>query len=127
LGQNEQLFKGSNITLNLNKILSSSCRRKILKTLSEKKGITIMKLVTIVNSTYNEVDRNLRILEGEGIINQRHVGRRRIIRLNLKNEKTLVTLKLLKLLNGAVDLKHLHSRLRRLAENAKKNGNCAKQ
>jgi DNA-binding transcriptional ArsR family regulator len=85
-----------------------------------------MNLVTIVNSTYNEVDRNLRILEGEGIINQRHVGRRRIIRLNLKNEKTLVTLKLLKLLNGAVNLKQFQRRLRRLAENDKENRNCAK-
>lgn len=85
-----------------------------------------MKLVVIVNSTYNEVDRNLRILEREGIINQSHVGRRRIIRLNSKNEKTLVTLKLLKLLNGAVDLKQFHRRLRRLAENAKENGNFAK-
>jgi DNA-binding transcriptional ArsR family regulator len=74
-----------------------------------------MKLVRVVNSTYNEVDRNLRILEREGIVNQRRVGRNRIIRLNLKNEKTVVTLKILKLLNGSVDLKQFRRRLTCLA------------
>ena len=31
-----------------------------------------MKLVRTVNSTYNEVDRNLSILEREGIVTQRY-------------------------------------------------------
>ena len=90
--------------LNLNKILASSCRRKILKALSEKGKIQMMKLVRTVNSTYNEVDRNLRILEREGFVSQRHSGRKRIIRLNITDEKTLVLLKILKLRGEAVDL-----------------------
>jgi hypothetical protein len=85
-----------------------------------------MKLVRTVNSTYNEVDRNLRILEREGIITQRYAGRKRIIRLNFKNEKTLVLLKLLKIRENSVDLKHLRRNLKRLLENNKENDNYAK-
>jgi DNA-binding transcriptional ArsR family regulator len=104
-----------------NKILASACRRKILKALSEKKEITIMKLVRTVNSTFNEVDRNLRILEREGIVTQRYVGRKRVVRLNFKNEKTLVSLKILKILECSVDLKQLRRSLKRLMENTKEN------
>jgi predicted transcriptional regulator len=112
--------------LNINKILASSCRRNILKTLSEKKRIAIMKLVRTINSTYNEVNRNLRILEREGIVIQRYDGRKRIIRLDFKNERTLVMIKLLKIRENSVDLKHLRRDLKRLLENTKKNGNCVK-
>lgn len=83
-----------------------------------------MKLVRTVNSTYNEVDRNLRILEREGIITQRYVGRKRFVRLNFKNEKTLVSLKILKILEGSVDLKQLRRSLKHLMENNKENANC---
>jgi DNA-binding transcriptional ArsR family regulator len=102
--------------LNLNKILRSSCRRKILKALSKKQGMNIMKLVRIVDSTYNEVDRNLRILEDESLVTQQYLDRKRIIRLNFENEKTLVVLKILKLLNEPVDLKQLQRKLRRITE-----------
>lgn len=107
-----------------NRMLASSCRRKILKALAEKKEITMMKLVRIVNSTYNEVDRNLRILESEGIVTQRYVGRKRVVRLNFKNEKTLVSLKILQILEDSVDLKQLRRSLKRLMENINENGNC---
>ena len=86
-----------------------------------------MKLVRIVNSTYNEVDRNLHILEREGIIIQRYDGRKRIIHLNLKNEKTLVLLKLLMIREGALDLKQLRRNLKRVLENTKETNKIAKQ
>jgi DNA-binding transcriptional ArsR family regulator len=111
--------------LNLNKIFASSCRQKILKALSAKRGITIMNLVRMVNSTYNEVDRNLHILEREGLVSQRYDGRKRVIRLNLKNEKTLVLLKLLKIREGALDLKQLHRDLKRILENNKETDKIA--
>jgi len=38
----------------------------------------------------------------------------------------VVTLKILKLLDGSVNLKEFHRRLRYLAENAKENGNLAR-
>lgn len=64
-----------------------------------------MKLVSNVGSTYNELNRNLEILEKEGIITNeyplkvRH-GKVRIIRLNKDNPKTQVLLKVLKTLES---------------------------
>jgi hypothetical protein len=85
-----------------------------------------MKLVRIVNSTYNEVDRNLRILEREGIVTQRYARHKRVISLNFENERTLVLLKLLKIREDSVDLKQFRRNLKRLLENNKENGNCVK-
>jgi predicted transcriptional regulator len=102
--------------LNLNRILRSACRRKILKALSKKQELNMMKLVHTVNSTYNEVNRNLRILENEGLVAQRHRGHNRIVRLNLKNNDTLIVLKILKLLNGSSDLKELRRKLSLITE-----------
>lgn len=112
--------------MKLNKILASACRRKILKVLSNKKIITMMKLVRIVNSTYNEVNRNLYILEREGITTQRFAGRQRIIRLNFKNEKTLVLLELVKIREDSADLKQFYRNLKRLLESNTTNGNYAR-
>lgn len=85
--------------MKLNKILASSCRQKILLALSQMKKANMMKLVRSINGTYNEVDRNLRILEGEGIIISRYVGRNRIITLNYENTKTATLLKALRVLD----------------------------
>jgi DNA-binding transcriptional ArsR family regulator len=54
--------------MRLSKIFASSCRQNILRILSKHGEIHIMKLVKEVKSTYLEVDRNLRLLEGAGII-----------------------------------------------------------
>ena len=69
-----------------------------------------MMLVRIVNSTYNEVDRNLRILEGAGIITQQRLKRKRIVCLNLENKKTLALLKALKILEAPIDPKRSQKR-----------------
>jgi DNA-binding transcriptional ArsR family regulator len=97
-----------------------------LKALSEKKEITIMQLVRIVNSTYNEVNRNLQILENKGVITQRYIGRKRLIRLNLKNEKTLVLLKILKIFEGTDDIKQLRKKLKHIMETTKEYNNNTK-
>jgi hypothetical protein len=52
-------------------------------------------------SAYNEVNRNLNVLEREGIVTQQHIGHKRIIRLNLKNQKTSALLKALRILEHA--------------------------
>jgi hypothetical protein len=62
-----------------------------------------MKLVSKVNGTYNEVNRNLDILEREGIIindyrKQVRHGIVRVIVLQKENERTKVLLQVLKLL-----------------------------
>ena len=83
-----------------NKILRSSCHRKILKVLSKEKELPIMKLVQITNSSYNEVNRNLRILEEQEIILEHYLGHKRIIALNLENEKTSRLLAILKFIDA---------------------------
>jgi hypothetical protein len=57
-----------------------------------------MELVRRVNSTYNQVNSNLQILQEEGIIFDQHLGRMRIIRLNKENPKTTLLLQALKIL-----------------------------
>jgi len=55
----------------------------------------VTNLVRLVNSTYNQVDRNLRILEEEGIIGIKRYGRMKMIELKLENPRTQTLLKTL--------------------------------
>jgi hypothetical protein len=73
-------------SVNLESILSSSCRRKILKFLAEK-GPT-MQLIVRVNNKYPQVNSELQILQTEEIISDKYAGRIRIISLNKENKKT---------------------------------------
>jgi predicted transcriptional regulator len=58
----------------------------------------MMELVRKTNSTYNQVNMNLRILADEGIVFDRHLGRMRSIRLNKENLKAQRLLKALRIL-----------------------------
>lgn len=58
----------------------------------------MMDLVRKVNSTYIQVNRNLGILEKEGIVKSKRYGRVRMIRLNRENPKTEAILKALEIL-----------------------------
>ena len=90
--------------MDINKLLASSGRRRILKTLSKNQTVAIMKLVQDANSTYNEVQRNLGILESENLIIQEYSGRKRLLRLNYQNQNTLLLLKILRILDSPIDL-----------------------
>jgi DNA-binding transcriptional ArsR family regulator len=57
-----------------------------------------MELVRRVNSTYNQVNSNLRILREEGIVFDQQLGRMRVIRLNKENPKTGQLLQALRIL-----------------------------
>jgi len=57
-----------------------------------------MELVRKVNSTYNQVNVNLQILQKDGIVFDEHVGRMRVIRLNRENPRTPLLLQALKIL-----------------------------
>ena len=85
--------------MDLEKLLASSCRRKILKVLWEIDRGNVMELVRKVNSTYSQVNANLHILAEEGIIKDKRCGRLRIIKLNKENPKTALLLQALKILN----------------------------
>jgi len=81
--------------LKLEQIIASSCRQKILLALSKTKTTHVTNLVRIINSTYNQVDRNLRILANEGIIKNRCYRHVRMIELVTENPKTQAILKAL--------------------------------
>jgi predicted transcriptional regulator len=84
--------------MDLETLMSSSCRRKILKALLRNGRTNVMELVRKINSTYNQVNLNLQVLQKEGIIFDEHFGRMRVIRLNRENPKTTLLLQALKIL-----------------------------
>lgn len=57
-----------------------------------------MALVRATNSTYIEMNRNIKILEKEDILTDKRVGRMRIIKLIRENQKTILLLQALKIL-----------------------------
>jgi len=95
---------GEGEILDLEALLSSSCRRRIIKVLSNNESTNIMQLILKVNSTYNQVNSSLQVLQKEGIIFDEHIGRMRIIRLNKENKRTEILLQALKVLDSASDL-----------------------
>jgi len=92
--------------MDLEMILASSCRRRILKVLCGIGRANVMELVRKVNSTYSQVNPNLQILTKEEIIIDQRVGRMRIIRLNKENPKTQLLLQALKILKTPTNGKH---------------------
>jgi predicted transcriptional regulator len=92
--------------MDLDMILASSCRRRILKVLWGIGRANVMELVRKVNSTYSQVNPNLQILREEGVIFDERFGRMRIIRLNTENPKTTILLQALKLLETPASNRH---------------------
>lgn len=84
--------------MKLEQVIASSCRQKILLALSKTQQTYITNLVRTINSTYNQVNRNVQILEKEGIIKTKYYGRLRMIELDRKNPKTQTLLKALHML-----------------------------
>lgn len=88
--------------MKLEQIIASSCRQKILLTLSEIKMTHVTNLVRITNSTYNQVSRNLQILEKEGIIRIKSYGNLKMIELQTDNLKTRALLKALQIIGRPI-------------------------
>ncbi len=84
----------------LEKLLSSACRRKILKALRDAKELSVMVLVREINSTYCQVNNDLRLLGREGIVTEERLGRMRYIRLCRENPRTSLLLQALKILES---------------------------
>jgi len=67
-----------------------------------KKGETnIMELVHKTNSTWCEVDRNIKFLERLGIIETRSCNKRRLVRLKRKDSRVEAVFKALRILETA--------------------------
>lgn len=82
-------------------LLASSCRRRILRVLSRTGRTNVMNLVRKVNSTYNQVNSNLHILQKEKVVFDERFGRMRMIRLNKENARTVLLLQALKMLENS--------------------------
>jgi len=62
----------------------------------------VTNLVRIINSTYNQVSRNLQLLEKEGIIKIKCYGHMKLIELKIENPKTQALLKALHVLDKPI-------------------------
>ena len=87
--------------MDLETLIASNCRRRILRVLSRNNLTNVMELVRKVNSTYNQVNLNLHILQKEGIVFDEHFGRMRVIRLNRENSRTIILLEALRMLENS--------------------------
>lgn len=74
--------------MELEQIIASTCRQKMLLALSKVKKTHVTNLVRMINSTYNQVRRNLEILEKEEIVKITQCGNMKIIELQRENQKT---------------------------------------
>jgi predicted transcriptional regulator len=84
--------------MRLEQIIASSCRQKMLLALAKVKKTHVTHLVRMINSTYNEVRRNLEILHDEGIVKFTSCGKMKMVELerdNQKTEKLLIVLRTL--------------------------------
>jgi len=74
--------------MKLEQIIASSCRQRMLLALAKVKKTHVAQLVRMINSTYNEVRRNLEILRDEGIVKFTSCGNMKMVELERDNQKT---------------------------------------
>ena len=84
--------------LEVERFFASTCRIRILKMLARGGETYIMDLVRKTNSTWSEVDRNVKILESLRIVESRYCQNRRLIRLKRHNGNVEAILKALRIL-----------------------------
>lgn len=90
--------------MDLDIILSSPYRCKILRVLSKIGPTNVMDLVRRTNSTYSQVNKNLLILKKEGTIIDRRFERVRIVKLEKKSHKTRLLILALQILDNEMYL-----------------------
>lgn len=88
-------------------LLASGLRQNVLRALSHKGETGVTNLAKEAHTTHVELMRNLRILEGYGIVSFRRSVRRVYVSLNFENDNTKIVLEALDLLDSHKPLKHL--------------------
>jgi hypothetical protein len=86
--------------MDLDEILNSKVRRKIIRILCKVGSTNMMNLVRLTNSTYNQVNPSILTFGKEGIVTEQRYGRVRMITLERENPKTRLLLQALKILNS---------------------------
>jgi len=85
--------------MDLDEMLGSKVRRKIIRVLWKIGSTNITNLVQKTNTTYNQLVPQLLAFEKEGIISEKRYGRVRMITLEKENPKTILLLQALKILD----------------------------
>ncbi|MEM2098219.1 MAG: winged helix-turn-helix domain-containing protein [Candidatus Bathyarchaeia archaeon] len=73
--------------MNIEDVFSSRARIKILKIIARLGAVNISDIARRTNLNYIKTNAHLKLLEAEGIIQQRTYGRIRIYRLNENSSK----------------------------------------
>ncbi len=73
--------------LSIEELLSSKTRLKILKVLLELKEVNITKLTRLTELNHKVVQYHLEILKRYGLIEEKQIGRIRIVKLREKDPK----------------------------------------
>ncbi len=68
--------------MEIEEVFSSKPRMKILKLLSRLGTLNVSEIARRINLNYSTTNKHLKLLEDEGVIQQRHYGRIRIYRFN---------------------------------------------
>ncbi len=68
--------------MEIEEVFSSKPRMKILKLLSRLGALNVSEIARRINLNYSTTNKHLKLLEDEGVIQQRHYGRIRIYRFN---------------------------------------------
>ncbi|MCL5877776.1 MAG: hypothetical protein M1540_08205 [Candidatus Bathyarchaeota archaeon] len=93
--------------MDLEELISSSCRRKIIKYLAENGPTNIMRLVLGTRGKYPRINSELQILQRENIVVDQHKDRMRIIKLNKESPNAVLVIQALKVLNSGKTKKPL--------------------
>jgi predicted transcriptional regulator len=73
--------------MNIEDVFSSKLRIKILKLLTQMGELNISEIARRLGVNYNIVNKHLKVLEDEGIIQHKVFGRIRLYRLNEQSPK----------------------------------------
>jgi len=79
----------------------------------------------MINSTYNQVNPNLQILETEEIIKITNYGRLKMVELEIANPKTQALLKALHILNSPTQGLQSSNQERKVYTNIPNNSECS--
>ena len=74
--------------MNVEDVLSSRLRMKILKILMQVGELNVSKIARRLGANYTTTDKHLKVLEDEGMIKRKLFGRIRLYRLNESSPKT---------------------------------------
>ncbi len=78
-------IKGVGVLISIEDFLSAKSRIKVFKAIAEEGEISVTQLVRKTKLNYKVVRRNLDLLGRLKIVEQRHLGRVRLLQINMSN------------------------------------------